>query len=251
MLHLIHLPLDLTELHHQAARRGWMTVRGLDEGHALHHFLTECFGQRTMQPFRLMVAPGKRAAALYAYTTAAPEVLMDTAAAAAPPELTGVLDLQRLRAKPMPGFRAGQKIGFDLLVRPVVRLASDLPVSGPGHAGHSKGDETDAFLAHVIRTAPAGNAEAVRETIYLDWLAGRLRGSHLDAGVTRLARFARRSVRRGGRPVEGPDAVFHGALTVSDPGAFAGMLARGVGRHCAFGYGMMLLRPASAPPMPC
>ena len=255
MLHLIHLPLDLNELHHQAARRGWMTERGLDEGHALHHFLTECFGQRAMQPFRLMVAPGKRAAALYAYTPTAPETLTETAAGAAPPELAGVFDLPGFRARPMPDFRTGQKLGFDLLVRPVVRLASDLPVPRSlAQPAHRKGDETDAFVAHVVRAAPEGESDGEptrRETIYLDWLGSRLRGSDLDLRVTRLARFARRSVRRGGRPVEGPDAVLHGTLTVSDPEAFKAMLARGVGRHCAYGYGMMLLRPPSARPMSC
>ena len=40
-----------------------------------------------------------------------------------------------------------------------------------------------------------------------------------------------------------PDAIMHGALIVSDPGAFHALLARGVGRHCAFGFGMLLLRP--------
>lgn len=253
MLHLIHLPVDLNELHHQAARRGWMTDHGLDEGHALHHFLTECFGQRAIQPFRLMVAPGKRAAALYAYAIAASERLMGTAAAVAPPELAGVFDLPGLRGKPMPGFRTGQKLGFDLLVRPVVRLASDLPVPrSVARPAHRKGDETDAFLAHVVRAAPEGEAEPTRrETIYLDWLGSRLRGSDLEPGASHLARFARRAVHRGGRTLEGPDAVIHGTLTVSDPNAFTAMLARGVGRHCAYGYGMMLLRPPSARPMSC
>ena len=35
-----------------------------------------------------------------------------------------------------------------------------------------------------------------------------------------------------------------GVLTITDGGAFASLLARGVGRHRAYGYGMMLLRPA-------
>ena len=32
-----------------------------------------------------------------------------------------------------------------------------------------------------------------------------------------------------------------GTLTVADRHAFAQMLARGIGRHAAFGYGMLLL----------
>ena len=41
----------------------------------------------------------------------------------------------------------------------------------------------------------------------------------------------------------GPDVVMQGRLRVSDPQAFAQLLARGVGRHRAFGFGMLLLRP--------
>ncbi|GHE81823.1 hypothetical protein GCM10019059_44550 [Camelimonas fluminis] len=48
---------------------------------------------------------------------------------------------------------------------------------------------------------------------------------------------------RKGRRIEGPDATFHGSLVVTDPEAFTILLARGVGRHRAYGYGMLLLRP--------
>ena len=34
-----------------------------------------------------------------------------------------------------------------------------------------------------------------------------------------------------------------GTLTIGDPDAFAAILSRGVGRHAAFGYGMLLLSP--------
>jgi CRISPR system Cascade subunit CasE len=54
----------------------------------------------------------------------------------------------------------------------------------------------------------------------------------------------RRDKSRRLRSVEGPDASFSGVLVVEDPEKFAGLLAHGVGRHAAFGYGMLLLRPA-------
>ena len=46
------------------------------------------------------------------------------------------------------------------------------------------------------------------------------------------------------RASEGPHAVMRGSLTIADPSAFSRMLAQGVGRHKAYGYGMLLLRPA-------
>ncbi len=56
--------------------------------------------------------------------------------------------------------------------------------------------------------------------------------------------FERRNVLRGGRAHEGPDVTWHGELTVLDGDKFAARLAAGVGRHSAYGYGMLLLRPA-------
>ena len=38
-----------------------------------------------------------------------------------------------------------------------------------------------------------------------------------------------------------------GNLIVSDPAAFAQLLTRGIGRHRAYGFGMLLLRPPGKP----
>ena len=69
-----------------------------------------------------------------------------------------------------------------------------------------------------------------------------------------LSAFARsKSVRRiqasadqgrKGHASEGPDATLTGHLRITDPTAFAHLLARGVGRHRAFGFGMLLLHRA-------
>jgi CRISPR system Cascade subunit CasE len=44
-----------------------------------------------------------------------------------------------------------------------------------------------------------------------------------------------------------PEATFHGTFEIQDPTQFAAMLARGVGRHRAYGYGMVLLRAPNRP----
>jgi CRISPR system Cascade subunit CasE len=36
-----------------------------------------------------------------------------------------------------------------------------------------------------------------------------------------------------------------GTIEILDSAAFVRLLARGVGRHAAFGYGMLLLRPGA------
>lgn len=238
-LHLVELPVSLRALNLWAGGRGLRA----DEGTILHHLLGETFGPAALQPFRLMVAPRAQSGTLYAYAATDAAALRAKARASLTPAQAAVIDLDLLRSLPRPAsaFTAGQRLGFDLRLRPVVRLASDLVGADDSGTPVSfrKAAEVDAFLAAVLR-----DRQVQREGVYLDWLAARLGpAAELDLAASRLASFQRTRVQRDGRRVEGPDAVVHGTLTVTDPAAFADLLARGVGRHRSYGYGMLLLRP--------
>lgn len=246
-LHLIRLPIRISALGRWGADRGWAKGKSgaFDEGRALHHLLSETFGKGMAQPFRLLVPPRANAGNLYSYSTSPAATLRATAQAIALPEHLSVIDLVALEAKPMPTiWTAGQRLGFDLLARPVRRL------NGPV-AGFAKGAEIDAFLAHVLHHHPDRTSERhehSREAVYLDWLVERLEGrATLDRTATKLTGFRRRRVARGGAGPEGPEATFHGVFEIQDPAQFAAMLARGVGRHRAYGYGMVLLRAPNRP----
>jgi CRISPR system Cascade subunit CasE len=241
-LHLVELPIDLRRLHLWAGQRELAGV--FDEGVALHHLLGEVFGPAALQPFRLMVAPRARRGKLYAYAAHDAAGLCNAAAVSLTPAHAEVIDLAQVRSLPRPTtfWKAGQVVGFDLRMRPVVRLASALAgqtVDG-AQASFRKGAEIDAFLAAALRKGAAS-----RSVVYLSWLAARLApAAELLPGRTRLAGFGRSTIGRNGRLLEGPDATVHGTLRILDPAAFAALLARGVGRHRAYGYGMLLLRPA-------
>ena len=43
--------------------------------------------------------------------------------------------------------------------------------------------------------------------------------------------------------MERPEVYLDGTLEITDSEAFNAMIARGLGRHRAFGFGMLLLRP--------
>lgn len=84
----------------------------------------------------------------------------------------------------------------------------------------------------------------------IDWLATRLAGAAtLDQADlrhfrrTRTLRSTHHSEGRRTHRVEGPDALIGGILTITDPAAFTTLLAKGIGRHAGFGYGMLLLAP--------
>ena len=104
-----------------------------------------------------------------------------------------------------------------------------------------------------------GTAPISRGEVYLKWLGQRLApGAELERATLEAFRLTRVLRRDGNRalvqipsPSETmkgaaghPDATVAGTLIVRDTEAFAALLARGVGRHRAFGFGMLLLRPA-------
>jgi CRISPR system Cascade subunit CasE len=138
-------------------------------------------------------------------------------------------------------WREGRRLSFDIRVRPVRRLFKAAGV-------FPKGAEVDAFHIETLRRFPDGRPvddddRVKREAVYAQWLAERLDGA-ASVEKVRLVRFSRHRAARNGNAPEGPDATLHGELVVHQPLAFAERLAKGIGRHTAYGYGMLLLRPA-------
>lgn len=247
----------------QAATR-WMHDHGVvraghDDGYGWHALLTACFGELAPKPFRVV----ERAAGAFqvlAYSRAAAEALREHATTFATPAATTALALDRLSHKLMPGaFRDGQRLGFEVRVRPTVRQDRD--------GDRRRTLEVDAFLAAVQKAPPRNERPDLdRGTVYRRWLAERLSPAatietfRLEA-VRRAMLLCRndapdgagprtlRSVgllERGKAGEQGgsPDVSVAGTLTVADSAAFSELLARGVGRHRSFGFGMLLLRPA-------
>ena len=61
-----------------------------------------------------------------------------------------------------------------------------------------------------------------------------------------VAKFSRYLPLSGGQRglSPGPDVLIRGILQVADPQQFGQLLAQGIGRFRAYGYGMLLLKPA-------
>lgn len=250
-LHLVHLPIDLKRLNQWASTRdvAWTHTinrhrRNLvifDEGRALHHLLCETFGRAVLQPFRLMASPGRTDGSLYAYSSSNASMLIEAARESALPDALAVCRLERLAVKAMPEtWNLGKRLSFDLRVRPVRRLQNPI-------GDFRKGAELDAYLVEVLRRFPEGPPDEAnqlnRGEIYREWLTRRI-GDGAEVESARLVRFARSRAARKDAGPEGPDATIRGDLVVRDPIRFAMLLTKGVGRHTAYGYGMLLLRPA-------
>ena len=242
----------------------WMGMRRLqDQDHAMHCLLIECFGDLAPKPFRLIVPRGGSAGCLYGYGRSGADELREAAQLYGDPAQCQILNLPTLAAKSMPQeWTADKRLGFEVRIRPVVRLHRELDRVPPdklrlfrqdGRNGEREfkprpGMECDVFQWKAL-LYPQGEMPCGREQVYAEWLSERLArigGATLDVERTRLVSFQRARAYRKlhARHSEGPDAVMRGILTVTDSEAFTNLLARGIGRHRAYGYGMLLLRPA-------
>ena len=236
---MVRADLDIREFHRWAGMRGLISRSAFDEGFAMHCLLVESFGEFAPKPFRVIIprARGKRVGTLYGYTRCDSGSLRDAAALYCDPQQAKILPASRIDSKPIPTeWQPGKHLGFEILLRPTIRRAR-----GSDRAGK----ECDAFQAEAEKHSKGMMAQS-REEVYADWLRARLesRGAAQLEDST-LAMFQRtRAVRKlHARPSEGPHALLRGTLTISDPAEFGRLLANGIGRHKAYGYGMLLLRP--------
>ncbi|MDC6166469.1 type I-E CRISPR-associated protein Cas6/Cse3/CasE [Paucibacter sp. XJ19-41] len=250
-LHLLRTRPDPRHLAAWAAHHGLLPRSQGDLGYALHGLLAAVFGEDAPQPF----AYDAEQQALLAYTSLSPEALALHVALAEGPAaqalgLCATAGDAGYQLRAFPGnWPEGQVLRFEVRVRPIVREGKT-------------GRERDAFLAAADLTP---EAELDRQSVYAQWLKDQLgpresgprepwQGA-MELLEVELLRFQllevlRQTTRtsadegRKRRAVGGPDAVLQGRLRVIDSRAFAHLLARGVGRHRAFGFGMLLLRPA-------
>ncbi|SEL97688.1 CRISPR system Cascade subunit CasE [Sphingomonas palmae] len=266
-LHLLRIGIDRHALQRFAVER---RLDDDDAGYALHAALAARFGAAAPRPFRFL-PDHPRGAHLLGYVADA-AALGD--AAALPPADEGIAAIfpGDHQLQPMPdAWREGARYAFEVRVRPVVRFGKQARAARSERGGwQPRAGEIDAFVAACERAvatdrgaggAPDSDSESLniggvsREAVYADWLAARLNGAATIEHAA-LRDFRRARTRRnthagksntGGQPrtraVEGPDAVMAGTLAVADAAAFAALLAGGVGRHAAFGFGMLLLAP--------
>lgn len=258
-LQMIRAEINVRDFHR------WMGCRRLqDPDHAMHCLLTECFGDLAPKPFRLIMPRGGSSGCLYGYGHAGADTLREAAQMYGDPLQCRIVT-EKLDSKPMPSeWQVGKRLGFDVRIRPVVRLQRDLDRvppdklrifredlrNGEREFKPRPGTECDAFQWEAV-LHPKGGMNRSREEVYAGWLSeklGKNGAASLELEQTKLVSFQRtRAIRKlRARSSEGPDAIMRGILIITDPGAFAELLGKGIGRHRSYGYGMLLLRPARA-----
>jgi CRISPR system Cascade subunit CasE len=252
---MIDLPLDSAKLMRFAQIQGIPLDPDEDLGYATHAWLTTSLGDLSPRPFRLFER--RDGLHLLGYAKYELEALQENAEVYAEPMAMEVCRWSLAAGKQMPKkWKQGQRLGFEVRTCPV-----------------SRGErERDVFLSAIERAKENQSNSITRTDVYLEWLTQRMKAANEKGGMFidtkdsvhvptvellpgrvslvgfRQVRVLRRSQSKGkGKSVkssfERPDAIFSGDLVIRDPDQFAKLLERGIGRHRAFGFGMLLLRP--------
>ncbi|MHB1610960.1 MAG: type I-E CRISPR-associated protein Cas6/Cse3/CasE [Sulfobacillus sp.] len=209
-----------------------------DMGYTLHTWLTAAFGGHAPKPWRLLSATADTTRIL-GYSSVDADTLRQDLDLFAPPDVYQVLHPQAagILSRPMPTVPSGTTLGFDTLICPVARQSRT-------------GIEKDLWCFGDV-----SSPDRTRDAVYGAWLAERIHqtyAAHVTTTALAQWRLVQHLRQTQPDPVTGqrfrhhslrPYALMRGMLTVRDSDAFTALLAHGIGRHRAFGYGMLLLRP--------
>ncbi len=251
--YMLSLPLDERRLHAFSASQRLDETGETDDGYLLHAALAALFGKKDApKPFAAQSGKGRQQRSLLAYSPRTADELKEIATLHAGPEIYQIIDWSTAADKPMPlAFRQDQQLDFTVRVLPVSRAGRQHPCFRPGAEIDVFYLKAKADFMHLKAEADHDGPKPVREDIYLYWLKDRLArgGADLVASeVTgrRRTNLVRKTITKTRNVLrQHPDIDVTGTLIVRDPALFRASVARGIGRHRAFGFGMLLLKPST------
>jgi len=222
-------------------RRRNLPLRDLDTGYLLHSQLKELFHDLAPAPFSTSDISGPFTSVI-AYSDVDSDTLHEHAKKYAEPSIFAGCDWDRIAHKEMPScWHKEEILRFEVKVCPIVRIATD-------GSTYRKGAEVDAFLKAC---SDADDKSVEREQVYRDWFSKQISRKKpvelVEVALKgfRLGKYFRRQSKdRKGLIMWRPEAVMVGKIKVKDPACFNAVLRTGIGRHRAFGFGMLLLKPA-------
>lgn len=202
-----------------------------DNGYAVHSCLAEVFREDAPAPFAIVGSNGKLLEIL-AYSDQPKEELVENAKTYSMPLAYECIDWEAFHSKPMPLLAAGTVCDFSIRMCPVSRSSKEKK-------------ELDVFLSKVLSKE---SQQTDRMKVYCRWFSKLLKEKEaadcLDVRVEgfRLATLERRDSGRVLKRLKRPDVSFAGTLSVKDSKLFLEAIRKGLGRHKAFGFGMLLLK---------
>lgn len=258
-LNMICMDLDLGVLY----QWGHSVRLGGDAGYLFHAASRKIFGELGPQPFLIQSEHGR----VLGYTAASEEQLrncINLYSALDSPVLLQALRLPPACCKSMPErWISGQQYRYSVFCRPTARndkIEGDVWLLET-HRRYLDAVNDQSFSGTLQEYRQQHNN--LREPIYRAWFQRQFDGNEKE-GIPQAAQLetisidgcqcnmltARGGKEHSGAPTKGkkrnmPEISLSGVLRVADSQAFARLVKRGIGRHRAFGYGMLLLKPGA------
>lgn len=242
-LHLVRLRLDLRQLY-----RGSSSSQDVDEDYLVHGALTALFDYSASdsekvapKPFFVSGRDGSSVEVL-GYSAKDAAALRERVRVDGSSDISSALFEGKIESRGVPLLAEGTRLQFRVRACPTRRLS--------GRSDPTRSGEVDAFYAKTLQVSQ--DVPLDREEIYREWLGEQLaRAGGVELESLKVTRMQQRRLHRKtqgkSRAVKMPtfpDVGFEGVLRVTDAQGFREMIARGVGRHRAFGFGMLLVRSA-------
>lgn len=247
---MVSLPLNPIKLLQFTYSQGHNKVKENDLGYASHAWLSASLGKLAPKPFRLLES--KDGLRILGYTNSDREKLIEYSQTFAKPQALEVCQWKKVASKKMPSqWTPGHVLGFELRACPIIRGERERDIFLAALDKNSNGDlpsRVDIYLKWLIQhmkatTIKGGDFIDHREKAHspiVELLLNKISLSGFRKVNT--LRYARRNNSVQGKIIELPDAIFTGELTICDPDQFATLVYHGIGRHRAFGFGMLLLK---------
>ena len=243
---MIRIPVDSVMLHHWSQQRGFNDI-----DHATHCMLTETFKEMAPRPFRMFLPTKTKRAQMLGYTTHSAADLKEAAKLNATQIVQRTMDIENIQHKPVPtDWQEGEIINFQVRLCPSRRaLKHNVDYSQLANTANPP-NEQDAYLNHLAICRENDLTPKGRQEVYVEWLNERITkhsGGHLQVGTCQLLSYNKLQAQRR---LNGPvyylaETTIAGSIAVTDPEEFQKLIANGVGRHKAYGFGMVLINSRS------
>lgn len=227
MTHLVEVRINPRRLASWAKN---VRIATADEDYIVHSVLCAAYGDLRPRPF--VIKPGGPDIRVLGYASVSAGDLEAARKAAAEPQVDGCFVSEFSKEMPS-NWKPGQMLSFEVRAAVTRQRAN-------------RAGEVDAFML--------ANDGQTREEAYVEWLSKRMEHA-VDLRSIEIVGYRRVQVARRGadgnrrRLLKNvftlPEVVFKGTFAVKNPESFASMVEHGVGRHKAFGFGALLLRPAA------
>lgn len=228
-IYLLQADIDMRNLARWSAAEGHS-----DPDRSLHSLVYHTFGKdKVPRAFAAMPheANPKEHARFLAYTGMDAPALQELARSNQSIITAGIMNPFTFRTTSLPQtWQKGTTLAFQVRLIPTYRATRS-------------GSEQDVH--HRDDAAPT------RQESYCNWLARLMRrkaGAEPAEHTLHVTRYASRRVKRseGQQWIVLPDVTIEGVCTITNSQTWNNALQLGIGRHKAYGYGMLLLRPVRA-----